>query len=58
MSGADRPVNESEDNLPESLEQDLDELAGRSTSRADRTIDEQGEEGSLQRGSEQDDTIA
>ncbi len=49
-------MSDTEDNVPEELEEQLDDLAEelRDPDRADRTIEDQGEEGSIESEDERD----
>jgi len=49
-------MNDTEDNVPEELEEQLDDLAEelRDPDRADRTIEDQGEKGSIESEDERD----
>ena len=51
-------MSDSEDNVPDELEEQLDDLAEelRDPNRGDRTIEDQGEEGKIEGGNERDDT--
>ncbi len=51
-------MSDSEDNAPDELEEQLDDLAEelRDPNRGDRTIEDQGEEGKIEGGNERDDT--
>jgi hypothetical protein len=53
-------VSDSEDNAPDELEEQLDDLAEelRDPNRSDRTIEDQGEEGKIVGEDERDDSTA
>jgi hypothetical protein len=53
-------VSDSEDNAPDELEEQLDDLAEelRDPNRRDRTIEDQGEEGKIVGEDERDDSTA
>lgn len=53
-------MSDSEDNVPEELEEQLDDLSEelRDPNRADRTIEDQGAEGTIAGEDEQDDSAA